>query len=87
MPMRKMLLENVVEKGEHAGNWHFLLFSTMFSTIIVMEDKFNVLSKFFTSHPIMLSIQTRRKVIVSERVEITVEKGENACYKHFHLFE
>ena len=28
----KKLLENIEEKGENAGNQHFLLFPTMFST-------------------------------------------------------
>ena len=33
MPLEKKAFENMVGKGENAGNEHFLLFSTMFSAL------------------------------------------------------
>ena len=32
-PLEKKAFENIVGKGENAGNQHFLLFPTMFSTL------------------------------------------------------
>ena len=38
--LRKKAFENIVGKGEYAGNQHFLLFPTMFSTLPKLDFGF-----------------------------------------------
>ena len=47
MPSKEKPFENIVGKGENAGNQHFLLFLTMFSSLSI--NKFD-----FFSHIILL---------------------------------
>ena len=42
MTLYKMPFENIVRKGENAGNQHFLLFPTMFSTLPETNFNFSV---------------------------------------------
>ena len=42
MTLYKKYLENIVGKGENAGNQHFLLFPTMFSTLSPKKFNFSV---------------------------------------------
>ena len=49
MAMKKKLLENIVGKGENAGNQHFLLFPQCFLPITKRISALNLLFFFLSS--------------------------------------
>ena len=59
MTPQKMTFENIVGKGENAGNQHFLLFPTMISTLL--KASFKVLATLKFCRLQMLSIPTSLK--------------------------
>ena len=64
-------IENIVGKGQNAGNQHFLLFTHCF-------QKFSLLDLCKTGNKIMIYVYVKYRNIVG--------KGENAGYQYFLLF-
>ena len=84
--------ENIVGKGENAGNQHFLLFLHCFqkSSISVLfnslpNDKILDVTKLKASADDKLNV-AQMMTSVFERVENITGKGENASHQHFLLF-
>ena len=85
--------ENIMGKGENAGDQHFLLFPTIFSTLHKTNFKISV-TFILSSHAFNLDrceilsfgkeiSVTDMMISVFDREENIVGKGENAAYQHF----
>ena len=94
-------LENIVGKGENAGNQHFLLFLLCFQNTSfpgslklrtlwkrinpLPNDKISEGTKLKAFADNKLNV-TKMMISLYDRVENTVGKGENAGYQHFLLY-
>ena len=93
MALQKKALENIVGKGENAGNQHFLLFPRCFFPYHTQKSSFNPLQNDKFLNWSKLKALADNKINVTEkfefvlgRVENIVGKGENAGNQHFLLF-
>ena len=88
--LEKEAFENIVGKGENAGNQHFLLFPQMlsiltslkFCCVVRTNDKLSDRSK-LTGFADNKRNVTQKLKFVMGRVENIVGKRENAGYQHF----
>ena len=93
MSLVKKLSQNIVGKGETAGNLHFLLFPQCFLLYERQKLTFNSLpndkildhSKLKAFADDEINVNEKLKFALG-RVENIVGKGENAAYQHFLLF-
>ena len=75
--LTKKALENIVGKGENAGNQHFLLLQCF----VPLSKK-----KIRNHHLTLSSIYTHFNSLMKNALEHIVEKGEIAQNEQFHLF-
>ena len=68
----RVVLENIVGKGENAGKQHFLLFPTMFSTLSNTEVL--ILPVFHLSSANAFSLSVRRKLSCGNGLMVTDEE-------------
>ena len=76
--MRK-LFENIVGKGENAGNPHFL-HATMFS--ILPNTEIIILAAFDMSSANAFNLDQTKILLFSKEIKSLLEKGLNSVYQH-----
>ena len=64
----KKAFENIVEKGENAGNKHFLFLSTMFSNLPKTNSRF--LGKFILSSANVFSLDQSKNLLFGKELSL-----------------
>ena len=85
MTLRKEALKNILEKGENAGNQHFLLFLQRINLSLTLSQtiNFRLFQTEFADDNFKFDENGRK---LSEMIENTVWKEGIALYERFLLF-
>ena len=86
MTLRKKTSENIVGKGENAGNQHFLLFSQCF---IPFQNQISIFDSLLFCHLEILLISRSLKfcclLTISKTTNFRLLQSERLCRQQFHL--